>query len=88
MKGHLNRRVFLKGLGTASMAAAVAPVLLPKSGAPNVLFIAVDDLNDWIGCLGGHPDVKTPNIDRLAPEGCCLPARTVRPRRATRRVRR
>ena len=33
---------------------------------PNVLFIAVDDLNDWIGCLGGHPDVKTPNIDRLA----------------------
>ena len=24
---------------------------------PNVLFIAIDDLNDWIGCLGGHPDV-------------------------------
>ena len=23
---------------------------------PHVLFIAVDDLNDWIGCLGGHPD--------------------------------
>jgi hypothetical protein len=22
---------------------------------PNVLFIAIDDLNDWIGCLGGHP---------------------------------
>lgn len=22
---------------------------------PNVLFIAVDDLNDWVGCLGGHP---------------------------------
>jgi hypothetical protein len=22
---------------------------------PNVLFIAMDDLNDWIGCLGGHP---------------------------------
>ena len=34
-----------------------------------VLFIAVDDLNDWIGCLGGHPDVKTPNIDRLAAKG-------------------
>jgi arylsulfatase A-like enzyme len=33
---------------------------------PNVLFIAIDDLNDWIGCLGGHPDVKTPNLDRLA----------------------
>jgi arylsulfatase A-like enzyme len=35
----------------------------------NVLFIAVDDLNDWIGCLGGHPDVKTPNFDRLARKG-------------------
>ena len=33
---------------------------------PNVLFIAIDDLNDWVGYLDGHPDVKTPNIDRLA----------------------
>jgi arylsulfatase A-like enzyme len=36
---------------------------------PNVLFISVDDLNDWIGCLGGHPQAKTPNIDRLADSG-------------------
>ena len=36
---------------------------------PNVLFIAVDDLNDWIGCLGGHPQVKTPHIDGLAARG-------------------
>ena len=35
----------------------------------NVLLIPVDDLNDWIGCLGGHPQVKTPNIDRLAARG-------------------
>jgi arylsulfatase A-like enzyme len=33
---------------------------------PNVLFIAIDDLNDWIGCMKGHPQAKTPNIDRLA----------------------
>ena len=32
---------------------------------PNDLFIAVDDLNDWVGYLGGHPQAKTPNIDRL-----------------------
>lgn len=36
---------------------------------PNVLFIAVDDLNDWIGCLGGHPQTRTPNLDRLAKSG-------------------
>lgn len=36
---------------------------------PNVLFISIDDLNDWTGALGGHPQAKTPNIDRLAAEG-------------------
>lgn len=36
---------------------------------PNILFIAVDDLNDWVGHLGGHPQAKTPNIDRLAKQG-------------------
>lgn len=33
---------------------------------PNVLFIAIDDLNDWIGVLGGHPQTRTPRLDRLA----------------------
>jgi len=36
---------------------------------PNVLFIAIDDLNDWIGALGGHPQARTPNLDRLAKRG-------------------
>ena len=36
---------------------------------PDVLFIAIDDLNDWVGCLDGHPQALTPNIDRLAGEG-------------------
>ncbi|MEO1013195.1 MAG: sulfatase [Bacteroidota bacterium] len=40
-----------------------------KDKKPNVLFIAIDDLNDWVGCLKGHPQVKTPNIDRLASKG-------------------
>ena len=40
-----------------------------KNTSPNVLMISVDDLNDWIGILGAHPDVKTPNIDRLANDG-------------------
>jgi choline-sulfatase len=36
---------------------------------PNILLIAIDDLNDWVGPLGGHPQVQTPNMDRLAARG-------------------
>jgi len=36
---------------------------------PNILFIAMDDLNDWVGCMGGHPQARTPNLDRLAASG-------------------
>ncbi len=54
---------------------------------PDIVFIIVDDLNDWIGCLGGHPDAKSPNIDALAEGGMlfsqaycnapqCRPSRT------------
>lgn len=42
---------------------------LAAESRPNVLFIALDDLNDWIGCLGGHPQTRTPNLDRLAASG-------------------
>lgn len=68
----------------ASIEQADADVTLDK---PNILFIAVDDMNDWVGCLGGHPQAKTPNIDRLAKKGVlfeqahcaaplCSPSRT------------
>lgn len=36
---------------------------------PNILFIAIDDQNDWIGCFNGHPQVQTPHIDQLAQRG-------------------
>jgi arylsulfatase A-like enzyme len=36
---------------------------------PSILFIAIDDLNDWVHHLGGHPQGTTPNIDRLAQRG-------------------
>jgi arylsulfatase A-like enzyme len=39
-----------------------------ETNKPNVLFIAVDDLRDWVGHLG-HPNVKTPAMDRLARRG-------------------
>lgn len=48
---------------------------------PNVLFIAIDDLNDWIGSLVGHPQARTPHLDRLAKQSvlfanthCAAPA--------------
>ncbi len=40
-----------------------------KPSRPNVLFIAIDDLNHWVGHLGRNPQTKTPNIDRLASSG-------------------
>jgi len=40
-----------------------------KRQPPNVLMICVDDLNDWIGCMGGHPNSITPNMDKLASKG-------------------
>ncbi len=54
---------------------------------PNVLFIAIDDLNDWVEGLEGHLQVKTPHITRLAKRGVlftnahcqapiCMPSRT------------
>lgn len=38
----------------------------------NVLFVAVDDLNDWVNVLEGHPQVQTPNIDRFTKGGSML----------------
>ncbi len=36
---------------------------------PNVLMICIDDLNDWTGFLEGHPDARTPHMDKLAKSG-------------------
>ena len=36
---------------------------------PNILLLPIDDLNNWIGCLDGHPQAKTPHIDALAKRG-------------------
>ncbi len=68
----------LLGLLTLSQTGALS---LAAADKPDVLFIAVDDLNDWVTNLGGHPQTKTPNIDRLVARGtsftnshCAAPA--------------
>lgn len=58
-----------------NLLIGIAATLMPawmqaQSEKPkNVLFIAVDDLNDWVGFLKGHPNTRTPNMDRLAAMG-------------------
>ena len=37
-----------------------------RTAQPNVLFISIDDLNDWTGTQGGHPQAITPHMDKLA----------------------
>lgn len=75
------------------VALAILPIVAPAATAeeiaaakqPNVLFIAIDDLRDWVGYLG-NKQVKTPNLDRLSTRGvhftrsycaspCCNPSR-------------
>ncbi|NQV26954.1 MAG: sulfatase [Rhodopirellula sp.] len=54
---------------TACFISLSGTLLAAEPARPNVLFIAIDDLNDWVGFLDGHPQAKTPNMDRLAAKG-------------------
>ncbi len=71
------------------LAQAAAPALLagqPRDRPPNIVFIICDQMRgDAMGCVG-HPNVRTPNLDRMAAEGTlfercfvnnpvCLPSR-------------
>ena len=75
--------LFVRTVYVAIVFVVVTSLRLAADEQPNVLFIAVDDLNDWVGCLGGHPRALTPNIDKLAERGmlftnahCAAPACT------------
>lgn len=92
MKRHRNRSIAML-LAVCAIVAGSAPAPARAQAEArdgdryDVLFIAVDDLNDWVGYLGGHPQTRTPNIDRLAargmafmnaqsPSALCNPVRT------------
>ena len=68
---------FITGAMVCSCCLLLAKFLPSHAGAdepkakskPNVLFIAIDDQNDWVGHLGGHPLAKTPHLDQLAVRG-------------------
>ena len=67
------RKIIACGLIGISIAVSIFlirdAIVSRNSSPPNVLLISLDDLNDWVGCLGGHPQARTPNLDRLASRG-------------------
>ncbi len=56
-----NRLITITLLGFLALTACTQ-----EQEKPNVLFIAIDDLNDWVGAFGGNPQMLTPNMDELA----------------------
>jgi len=62
-------RQSMKHIFIFTLAFSFAASSFGATARPNVLFIAIDDQNDWIGHLGGHPLAKTPHLDRLAARG-------------------
>ena len=67
------RREFLSSAGLSAavlqLERLVAAETTRTGQKPNVLFIAIDDLNHWVGYLGRNQQTKTPHIDRLASRG-------------------
>lgn len=80
MKPIINCAALLIPMLALSPGIAAAAAIEPAR-RPNVLLIAVDDLRDWLGYYGRHPQAMTPNFDRLAARGvaftrayCAAPA--------------
>jgi len=72
---------------TSKASPPQKPAVKPRPGAPNVLFIAIDDMNDWTTLFDDSNPIQTPNLKRLADRGClfthaycaspgCNPSRT------------
>lgn len=65
----MKRRDFLR-LAVLGVTSVFSRGSAASKRKPNVLFISLDDMNDWIGPLGGYSGkVHTPNLDRLARQG-------------------
>lgn len=70
----IDRRDFLKitggSIAALTMASCQPLTFRTQKQRPNILFIAIDDMNDWVGPLANHlPKAKTPHMDRMASEG-------------------
>jgi arylsulfatase A-like enzyme len=65
----LKRLCMFAVMTALSFQFAATGKAVEQSGKPNVLMICIDDLNDWVGFLGGHPQAITPHMDSLAKWG-------------------
>ena len=73
--------MIMKTIPSLFLFLLFSTALTRAADRPNVLFIAIDDLNHWVTHLGRNPQAKTPNIDKLADQGvtfsrayCAVPA--------------
>jgi arylsulfatase A-like enzyme len=69
MRARRTSRPGLIAVSLLAILAATARGQAERPARPNVLFVAIDDLNDWTGFLGGQPGARTPNLDKLAARG-------------------
>ena len=88
----IKSRNFLKQMSVLVIVGCMANVSVSRaaeqrSTKPNILFIAIDDLNDWTDMLKGNAQARTPHMDTLASKGivftnahcaapCCGPSRS------------
>src|SRR4029077_20198153 len=70
----LTRRQMLRtaAAGTLALATGARNVFAQSSRPPNILFILADDLGYADVACYGRPDLRTPNIDRMAANGVRL----------------
>ncbi len=55
-----------------SAISAISAVQSPAAQPPNVLFIAIDDLNDWVSPHRGNDQSITPNLEKFADSGAVV----------------
>ena len=65
----LTRRTVLGGLASTTLWPWLQSTSHARAKRPNILFVSIDDLNDWAGVTGGHPQARTPHLDALAARG-------------------
>src|SRR5262245_48936852 len=69
---HMTRRSLLRAaaMGTIAAASRIDDVFgQPATSPPNIVFIMADDLGYADVACYGRPDLRTPNIDRIATRG-------------------